>query len=551
MLCYPALTRRLPGAKRIAKIPPVLIGFVGGIAVYYVAKAFDPTIDLGSTLGTLQLRFTSPLITLRSVQAWDIARTAWDIVPISVIVAIVATLDSLLAFRSAQNLGDLVLSPVRDLAAQGVANCAAALVGGVTSAAVPSSTLAAFQAGGRTRIAPISCAGILLALSVLVPNYLAKIPSVVLSAILLSTGILLFDRWTFQIVTDIRKASSTLNRRRAAYDLTVVLIVMGITVFYSVLAGVVAGCLLAGAIFVINMSRPIVRRTFSGSDIQSKRIRPSRDIAILNDSGWQRAILQLEGVLFFGNADDLSAKIKQLFQKADMITLDMRGVSDIDVSGATILENIFNKARVLKKDVLFCHVPTAHMDIIRNVVRKTAKAETPIKDDLDSSLEWMEEKSLLLHATSRDQSDVLPLGEIDFLAGIEVRDLERLDKILTLRHFSPGDTICREGDDGDRMWLLVRGSVSVRLVLTDGRGDRRIASLARGTTIGEMALVESSRRSATIVADEEVACYELSRSDFDRLLAEHPVVATKLLSNLSRELARRLRRTSQDLRNLS
>lgn len=101
------------------------------------------------------------------------------------------------------------------------------------------------------------------------------------------------------------------------------------------------------------------------------------------------------------------------------------------------------------------------------------------------------------------------------------------------------------------MWLLAKGSVSVRLMFGDGKGYRRITSLARGTTLGEMALVESARRSATVVADEPVICYELRREDFERLLADEPQLATKLLANLSRELARRLRKTSDDLRNLS
>ena len=120
---------------------------------------------------------------------------------------------------------------------------------------------------------------------------------------------------------------------------------------------------------------------------------------------------------------------------------------------------------------------------------------------------------------------------------------------MTKHEFAAGDTICREGDDGDRMWLLAKGSVSVRLISADGRVNLRIASLSRGTTIGEMALLEQARRSATIVADEQVVAYELLRSGYALLLSEHPVIATKLLSNLSRELARRLRRTSEDLRN--
>jgi sulfate permease, SulP family len=552
MWFYPDAAKRLPGKNILGKIPAVVVAFLGGVAAYYLFKAFAPTLDVGPTLGPLRLTFVSPVLDLSGGRIWQgVAGVAWDVISISAILAIVATLDSLLTFRSAQNAADLALSPVRDLVAQGIGNCAAAIAGGVTGAAVPSSTMGAYRAGGRTRVAPVFSALLLLLFSLLFPNLLAKIPSVVLSGILLASGLALIDRWTFQIVGEIRNATSALNRRRAAYDLTVVLIVLGVTVFYSVVAGVIAGCLLAGAIFVVNMSRPIVRRTLYGADVQSKRIRPGQDVATLNQTGWQRAVLQLEGVLFFGNADDLSARIKQLFQKADMITLDMRGVSDIDVSGATILESIFGKTRAQKKELLFCHVPAAHVHIVKNLVRKATKADDAIKDDLDSSLEWMEEKSLLMHASSKDQVDVLPLSQIDFVAGIAERDLEQLSEILTLREFAPGDTICREGEDGDRMWLLAKGSVSVRLVLPDGRGHRRIASLARGTTIGEMALVEAARRSATIVADEEVVCYELARNGFDRLLAEHPVIATKLLSNLSRELARRLRRTSQDLRSLS
>jgi CRP-like cAMP-binding protein len=149
------------------------------------------------------------------------------------------------------------------------------------------------------------------------------------------------------------------------------------------------------------------------------------------------------------------------------------------------------------------------------------------------------------------QADVLDLRDIDFLAGIDDAGLDRLGAFLTRRDFAQGDTICSEGEEGDRMWLLAKGSVSVRLMLGDGKGYRRITSLARGTTLGEMALVELARRSATVVADEPVICYELRREDFERLVADEPQLATKLLANLSRELARRLRKTSDDLRNMS
>src|SRR5206468_3168990 len=99
---------------------------------------------------------------LGNVETWkSIAHLGSKIVPISFILAAVATMDSLLAIRSAQNVSDLKMSPLRDLVAQGIGNCAAAVMGGVTSAASPSPTMAAYHMGGRTRLVPISSALIL------------------------------------------------------------------------------------------------------------------------------------------------------------------------------------------------------------------------------------------------------------------------------------------------------------------------------------------------------------------------------------------------------
>jgi anti-anti-sigma regulatory factor len=255
-----------------------------------------------------------------------------------------------------------------------------------------------------------------------------------------------------------------------------------------------------------------------------------KDVEILRETGPQRAAVLLNGVLFFGNAEDLSTKVRQLFVEADMVTLDMRSVSDIDVSGANILANVASKSRARNKSLLFCSVPEPLYATVMGVLPKGTAPDVSIQRDLDAALEWMEETSLQLHAEQRDRAVVLDLRDIDFLSGLAMGEIEQLAGLLTKREFAAGDTICREGDDGDRMWLLAKGSVSVRL-------------------IGEMALIEHARRSATIVADEHVVAYELLRDGYNQLLSHQPAIATKLLANLSRELARRLRRTSEDLRN--
>ena len=549
MLGYPVAARRLPASSSLAKVPPVVVAFAGGIAAFYLLRAMSPGLHLGPTVGDVRLTYPSPVANLDSAEAWrQVMKIGWTIVSTSLVLAVIATLDSLLAFRAAQSVADIAVSPVRDLTAQGLGNCAAGFAGGIAGAASPSSSMAAYRAGGRTRLVPVSCGLLLLAASVLAPQSIAAIPSIVLAGILLATGLLLFDRSIFGIVGEARQAASPTGRRRALYDFGVIVIVMCITVFYSVVAGVVTGVVLAGMIFIINMSRPVIERTLLGHEIHSKRIRPVKDVEILRETGSQRAVLLLEGVLFFGNAEDLAAKVRQLFVQADMVALDMRGVSDIDVSGANILANLASKSRAQSKNLLFCGVSEPLQAIVRGVLPKGAAADASIHRDLDAALEWMEEMSLQLHAERRDRAEVLDLRDIDFLSGLALGELERLGELLTRREFAAGDTICREGEEGDRMWLLAKGSVSVRLISANGRMNLRIASLSRGTTIGEMALVEQARRSATIVADEHVVCYELLRDGYARLLSEAPAIATKLLANLSRELARRLRRTSEDLR---
>ena len=323
---------------------------------------------------------------------------------------------------------------------------------------------------------------------------------------------------------------------------------MGVTAMTTVVMGVIAGCLVSGIIFVINMSRPVVRRRISGGEFFSKRIRSADDMAILQRAGERRTVLQLEGVLFFGNAEDLAREVRDLFSRADMIALDMRAITDIDVSGANILNTLVRRSRQHGKHLFFCNVPATQMAIVQDIFDSSDAAAAAIKPDLETTLEWMEDETLRVSLNSGSQAAMLTLDEIDFFDGVPEQELEQLRPLLKLREFRMGEVICREGDPGDKMWLLVKGSVSVRLDVADHRISRRITSLTRGTVFGEMALIEGAPRSATIIADEDVACYELNDTDFSLLLREKPAIAATVMRNTARELARRLRRTSEDLR---
>ncbi|MEH2482693.1 SulP family sulfate permease [Nitrobacteraceae bacterium AZCC 2146] len=549
ILNYPAIATWLRMPDWLRKIPGSLAGFVAGTAVYYLVTIITG-LDLGPTIGAIHVSFppATPLkALLDGSMTSELVAVLPHVVLVSLVLAIISTVETMLAFRVAQQLDDTHIHPVRDLAAQGVANAAAALGGGIGGSAIPSVILLAYRMGGRTRWTGIFVALSLMVITFLLSSVLAQIPRAVFMGLLLVIGIVLFDRWNVQLLADVRHKAEPQVRRHAVYNLVVVLAVMAVTVFSSVVSGVIVGIILSSIIFVINMSRPLVRRAYLGDELFSKRIRSAHDLAILQQTGRQRAVLQLEGALFFGNADDLSLRVKTLLDSAEMVLLDMRAISDLDISGINALRSLRQKTTEKQRQLIYCNVRPVHATIISNALGHDLTSP-PMTQDLDSALEWMEEKMLDSSAGGRGRADLLALEQIDFLDGVSGDEMQELKKVMTLREFRRADTICREGDAGDRMWLILKGSVSVLLRLDSHHDGRRIAGLGRGTTVGEMSLVESVPRSATIVADDDVVSYEFPRDGFDLILKENPVLATRLLGNLARELTRRLRQTSQDLR---
>lgn len=87
----------------------------------------------------------------------------------------------------------------------------------------------------------------------------------------------------------------------------------------------------------------------------------------------------------------------------------------------------------------------------------------------------------------------------------------------------------------------------VPFLIPDGRYFGGIIAVTSLQGFGEMALLDREVRSATVLADDELVCLSLSRSQFDALALEHPGLALKLLANLGRELSQRIRLLNQRL----
>lgn len=136
----------------------------------------------------------------------------------------------------------------------------------------------------------------------------------------------------------------------------------------------------------------------------------------------------------------------------------------------------------------------------------------------------------------------------DVLAGAPLfselsrRDLKRLASATITRAYKKGDVIVKEGEDAIAFYLITKGRVSV-VRGGNGKSQTALASLTVGEFFGDMALLDSYPRSASVIASEDTECLVLSRWDFVAELRTNPHIAVQMLPVLSR----RLRKLQQDM----
>lgn len=98
------------------------------------------------------------------------------------------------------------------------------------------------------------------------------------------------------------------------------------------------------------------------------------------------------------------------------------------------------------------------------------------------------------------------------------------------RNFPAGTVLIRQGDTGDRAWILEDGEVEV--IIETPAGAKRMAVLGRGALVGEMALIDDGVRSATVRAIGDVTAVELGRDMVRRHIEAGPPLGAYLLESL-------------------
>lgn len=534
-------------------VPAAILGLAAGICAYFGFALAEPGLlslaDNPLLVGTLDLDADGFVATLaarwRDVGGFSLGDIAEILVP-GATLAILLSIDTLKTCVVVDALTRSRHDSNRELVGQGIANLAAAAAGGMPGAGTMGATLVSLSSGARTRAAAIIEGALALIVLLALAPLVGWLPIAALAGILILVGARMIDWRSFAF----------LRNRSTVLDFAVIAAVVAVAVCYSLVAAAGVGVALAILLFVREqIGASIVHRRSLGGERSSKQVRLPEEVKRLRARGEDTVVLELQGSLFFGTAEQLYDALEPELKVRRFVILDLQRVQSVDITAAHLLEQIEDRLAERKGSLLFSDLPRnlpSGRDIQRyfgDVGLARAEHRAFVFDELDSALEWVEDRILEEEQVRRVQEHPLELRDMDLFAGRKPETIAALEACMAQRACKSGERIFSLGDTGDELFLVRRGAVRIVLPLA-GDETHHLATFGRGDFFGEMAFLDRDPRSANAVAHTAADLYVLSRQRFDAFGAEHPRLAGQLLGALARVLAIRLRDANAELRAL-
>lgn len=142
--------------------------------------------------------------------------------------------------------------------------------------------------------------------------------------------------------------------------------------------------------------------------------------------------------------------------------------------------------------------------------------------------------------------DANELKQIPILKHLSDSDLEELASIAEEKEFAPGAVVFEEGIEQDSLFIILSGGVLISKA-THAGDQKSITTLGAGSFFGEMALFDDFVRSATASAAGSLCVLEISKDAFMQFLSSDAAAASKLMLEIMRTVAPRIRQTNDEL----
>ena len=533
--------------RALRPIPPSLVGLLAGAAVHYglagllssrgEAAWLGPLLDVPAGMPHFDALWAG-VSALPGLPPWALLST---LVPAALTIALISTLETLVGASVMQDISGEHGSSRRDLFALAAANAGCGLCGALPVTGGSPGSMAVWTAGGRGKSAGWIRSAVLLATVLLAGPAVGLLPTAALAGLVVSNGVQAFDREMLRLARR-ALADRTSGRVEMMGNLLVHLVVIGMAVAFGLVVAVLTGLVLSALLFVVAMSGRVVRRHYRNPGGRSRIVRTEWETETLLRHGAEIEVIELQGALFFGSADQLVREMDAAWASgARCVIVDFRRVSQIDLSGARRILQAATRCWQTGAYLAFAEVrPGSSLLAFDDALGPQARCRPDrVFSTVTEALAGAERAVLAAHGregigASLPADDVLK--RLGFPKDEAAALLEQSPRLV----FQAGSAIVRRGERADGLFILLEGEVEVSLP-AEGSGIRaRLATLTAGTLFGEMALLSGAVRSADVVAVTDVTCLGVDAASIAQFRRSSPEVAYYLMMAIAGQLASNL-----------
>jgi SulP family sulfate permease len=432
----------------------------------------------------------------------------------------------------------------RELRAAGAANIVSGLGGGLVGFQTLSLSVLGHRMAPASRAVGLGSAGLCAACLIFGSTLLTFFPKPILGGLLLFLGLVFLVEW----VWDARSKLPTL-------DYLVVLAILLAIATVGFLEGVGLGIAIAVVFFVVNYSRiDVVKSVRSGATYTSKVQRPIKQGRALRVHGHELFILELQGFLFFGTANQLVERVRRRMGEGGLPTvryvlLDFRLVSGIDSSALLGFVKMRQLAEAHSTGLLFANVADdVRLQLEHNGIRDGEGVVVRWFPGLDRAVEWCEDQILLARGFELEEPFV-PLEE-RLTRLLLSEEAPRLMRYLERTEVPAEHVLLRQDEPPDDVYLIEEGRVTVKLELGEGQ-TVRLLTLGAGSVVGQEELYLGTSRTASAVTETPATLYRLSAGALHRVEVDEPRLAIALHHFMARTLTERLAAIHRTLQSLA
>lgn len=361
LLSWNHASRRIGWMRRA---PGPLVALV--LATIVNALFILPVETIGSRFGGIPQGF--PDIGLPEVEL----STLGKLLAPALTIALLGAIESLLSARVADTRINDRHDPNQELMAQGAANLIAPLFGGFAATGAIARTATNIRSGGRTPVAGIVHALILLTIVLAIAPLASHIPLAALSAIVVVVAINMGEWRAFR--------RSELARHSRAYQ-AILFTTFATTVLFDLTLAVQAGLVMSALVFIFRMSdlTHMTELDLSTHMSEAERLRPDGSPRVL---AWR-----LTGSLFFGASNKLDSLLETDIGTPDTVILDLHRMVHIDTTGLDILNNLHRTLIARGVRLMLVGLNPQPAALLRRAGFKTALGEDAIMRNFDEALE--------------------------------------------------------------------------------------------------------------------------------------------------------------------